>query len=177
MATLNLALNQPQVAVGLNTYTYTVPTGGAALYNVQFQGTFPRISQTSSGAAGSGVGLGAGRGGGTLGGFALGGGGAGDGAVGQGFGVDASGYQQPPAAASNASTTAAVNSSATVLVKNNGSTVYTAPTLLGNEITMKFRFPILLADADVVTVVVASSAAIDTPANVIQTTCSIGQGA
>ena len=177
MSTLNLTLEQPQVAVGLNTYTYTVPSGAGGIYNVKFQGTFPLTSPISSSNAGSGQGLGAGVGGGTLGGFALGGGGAGDGAVGQGFGADTSGYQQPPAAASNVTNTAAVNSGASVLVKQNGGTVYTAPALVGNDTTLEFRYSQLFAAADVITIVVASSAAIDTPLNVIKTTCSIGQGA
>lgn len=39
-----LLLNQPLVTAALDTLNYTVPTGGAGIYNVQFQGTNPASS-------------------------------------------------------------------------------------------------------------------------------------
>lgn len=106
-----LLINQPFVLAGLPTWTYTVPTGGAGLYNVHVEST------------------------------------------------------EGPA------------SGVSLLVKNNGSTVYTAPVLGVAQGAIQFKKSLLLAAADVVTVVMASASAVDNQLNSVKTTCTIGQGA
>ena len=175
-----LILNQPYVNVGLDTMTYTiVPTltnpAGAGIYNVAVQVTVPSYLATGSG-AGSGQGLGAGKGGGDAAGFARGGLGAGDGAIGQGFGADLSGYQQPPAAGSNQTSGSAISSSLSVVVNQNGTPVYTMPALTPTEGAFQFKTDILCANSDVITVVLSSSGAPDKLLNTVQSTITIGQG-
>ena len=89
-----LILNKPFVTVGLDTFNYTVPTGGDGIYSLEFAGTMPTAWPTGDG-VGSGTGLGSGAGGGGNG-FSGGGRGLGEGGSGYGFGVG-SGYPQPPA--------------------------------------------------------------------------------
>lgn len=105
-----LILNQPRVDVGLTTSTYTVPTGGAGIYNVALQST-----------------------------------------------------EIPPSGIS-------------IIVNKNASPVYTAPTLVPTQSSIQFKFPILLADADVITVVASSSNANDTLLNSVKTNTSIVLG-
>ncbi len=105
-----LILNTPRVDVGLTTSTYTVPTGGAGLYNVRVQATEVPVS-----------GL-------------------------------------------------------TIVVNQNGSPVYTAPVISPTQIAQQFKTSLLLADADVVTVVASSSAANDLLLNSVKINTSIGLG-
>lgn len=86
-----LFLNVPRVDVGLTTSTYTVPTGGAGLYNVECQ-----VSEV------------------------------------------------PPSGLS-------------IVVNKNGSPTYTSPTITPTQSAQQFRTSLLLADADVVTVVATGS--------------------
>lgn len=166
-----LLVNQTQVFNGLGTLTFTVPTTGA--YNVQFQTTVPEALATGD-AAGSGTGLGAGTGGGGTG-FTGGDLGTGHGGVGQGFGTGNS-YQQPPASGSNETSGAAVNSALVVLVKNNGATVFTAPTLTATQSSLQFKYSFLATAADSVTVVLSSVNASDNALNGVTSNISIGQG-
>ncbi len=168
-----LITNQPQVFNGLGTLTYTVPTTGN--YNVQYQVTVPEAVATGDG-AGSGQGLGSGVGGGKLAQFSLGGGGTSDGSVGQGFGSDSSGYNQPPSYGSNATSGAAVSSGVSVVVKQNGSTIYTMPSLTATQSAAQFKYSFQATAADSITVVIASSTASDEGLNGVQSIVSVGQG-
>ncbi len=168
-----LLLNQSFVSVGLTAMTYTIPVTGQ--YNVSFSTTVPQAAATGDG-SGSGTGLGSGAGGGTLGGFSLGGGGLGDGAVGQGFGDDLAGYPQPLAAGSNETSGAVVSSSLVVVVNKNGSPVYTAPALAAGQSALQFKFDLMCAATDIITVVLSSSAPVDNALNNIKSIVSIGQG-
>lgn len=77
-------------------------------------------------------------------------------------------------------TTEVPASGVSMLVKKNGSTVYTADALSPTQGGAKFRFGLLLAAADVLTVVMASSQSaagdIDNQLNSVKTTVSIMQG-
>lgn len=106
---LNLIANQPQVSVGLPTFTYTIPSAGIYFASVQTSENVP--------------------------------------------------------------------SSVAILVKNNGSTVYTAPTLSPTQGALQFKYAQLYAASDVLTVVVSSGAAIDNKLNTVQVTCAVGLGA
>lgn len=167
-----LLLNQSQVFVGLGTLTFTVPTTGN--YNVQFQCTVPEAVLTGGNNAGSGQGLGAGTGGGGEG-FTGGDLGTGHGGVGQGFGAS-NGYQQPPAAGSNASTGTSVSSGLSVVVNQNGSPIYTAPTFAPTESAMQFKYSFQATAADSITVVLSSSTASDKTLNGLQSITSIAAG-
>lgn len=166
-----LILNQNQVWNGLGTLTYTVATTGN--YNVQVQTTYPAWATEGDG-AGSGTGLGSGTGGGGEG-FTGGDLGAGHGGVGQGFGAG-NGYQQPSVYGSNETTVAGVTSGLSILVKKNGSTVYTASTPAVVQSAQQFKFSFQATAADSITVVFASSAAPDKTLNAIVSNVSIGQG-
>lgn len=131
----------------------------------------------TDGASGNGSGHGNGAGGGTLGEFSLGGGGLGDGAVGQGFGAGSSGYNQPSVNITTPTSVAAILSGLTVLVKQNGSTIYTAPVFAGEQSALQFKTSFPVTAADSITVVFGSSNAADTvPLNVIQANVSIWNG-
>lgn len=108
---LPLILNQPQVSVGLVTFAYTVPSGGAGLYNVHVECT-----------------------------------------------------EVPPSGIS-------------ILVKKNGSTIYTAPVISPTQNALQFKTHMLLADSDAITVVMASAESIDNQLNTVKTSCTIAQGA
>lgn len=166
-----LILNQPQVFVGLGTLTYTVVTTGA--FNVQFRATVPQQVLEGDG-AGSGTGLGSGTGGGGQG-FVLGDRGTGYGGVGQGFGT-ANNYQQPPSAGSNQSTFPAVTSGLVVVVNNNGSPIYTANAIAGNQSQLEFKYSFLATAADSITVVLTSAVADDALLNSVKSTTTIGEG-
>ena len=105
-----LFLNVPRVDVGLVTDTYTVPTGGAGLYNVAAQVT-----------------------------------------------------EIPPSGLS-------------VVVNKNGSPVYTAPAVTPTQSALQFKTSQLLADADVITVVLSSSTANDLLLNSVKTNVAITLG-
>lgn len=130
----------------------------------------------TDGATGSGSGYGSGSGGGTLGGFALGGGGLSDGSKGQGFGSANSGYNQPPAYTNTPTSYAGILSSLSVVVKQNGTTVFTAPTIEGDQSEVKFQYSFPATAADSITVVLSSSNASDEAMNVIQAVVSVGSG-
>lgn len=168
-----LILNQNQVFNGLGTLTFTVPTTGN--YNVQYQGTVPEAVPVDAG-AGSGVGLGSGAGGGDATGFAKGGNGTGQGGVGQGFGAVPNNYNQPSSYGSNATPGAAVSSALVVLVKNNGSTIFTAPVLSATQSSLQFKYSFQATAADSVTVVLSSANASDAVLNGLTSNISIGQG-
>lgn len=169
-----LFLNQPYVSVGLSTYTFTIPSAG--LYTVVFESTIPQADPTGDG-AGSGQGLGSGKGGGDQYGFAKGGGGLGTGSQGDGFGPDNSGYQQPPAAGSNATSGPAIESSLVVLVKQNGSTVLTAPAIaVPDQSNLRFKLTLNCAAADAIEIDMTSSNAADNLLNSLKTSAAINQG-
>lgn len=166
-----LILNQNQIWNGLGTLTYTIPTTGN--YNVQVQTTFPEALAQGSG-AGSGKGLGAGTGGGGEG-FTGGDLGTGHGGVGQGFGTG-NGYQQPPSAPSNQTSGTAVSSALVILVKKNGSTIYTATSPTVTQSAFQFKYSFQAAAADAITVVLSSVNASDNTLNGVSSNISIGQG-
>ena len=103
-----LLLNQPLIS-GLDTWNYTVPTGGAGAYSVHAEIT-----------------------------------------------------EVPP-------------TGLTAIVKKNGSTIFTAPTISPTQIAQQFKFGFLVADADAISVVIASSTAIDLVANNVKATVTIQQ--
>lgn len=63
-----------------------------------------------------------------------------------------------------------------ILVKKNNVTQFTAPTIQQDQIAQQFKFGMLLAAADVVTVVMASAAAVDNAINNVKSTVTIQQG-
>lgn len=68
-------------------------------------------------------------------------------------------------------------SGVSVLVKKNGSTIFTAPTLTPTQSAMQFNTgPKSFAAADVITVVIASTDAIDNQLNTVKNIVSIEQG-
>lgn len=64
-----------------------------------------------------------------------------------------------------------------VVVNKNGSPAYTAPAVTPTQSAFQFKTSLLLADADVVTVVLASSTSNDLLLNSVKTNVSIGLGA
>lgn len=105
-----LFINQPFVLAGVNTWTYTVPTGAAGPYSVHME-----LSEV------------------------------------------------PPTGLS-------------ILVKKNNVTQFTAPAISATQIAQQFKFGLLLAASDVLTVVMASSAAVDNALNNVKSTVTIQQG-
>lgn len=166
-----LVLNQTQVWNGLGTLTFTVPTTGN--YNVQVSTSYQAWA-TEGSFAGSNQGLGAGTGGGGTG-FVLGDQGLGQGGVGQGFGAT-NGYQQPPAAASNQTSNAGVQSGLSIVVKQNGTTIYTASSPAIVQSAQQFKYSFQATANDSITVVFASSTASDKTLNAIVSNVSVGQG-
>lgn len=166
-----LILNKPQVWNGLGTLTYTVVTTGS--FNVTCNITVPEAVLEGDG-AGSGTGLGAGTGGGGQG-FILGDRGTGYGGVGQGFGTG-NNYQQPPSAGSNQSTYPAISSGVSILVKKNGTTIFTAGTFTATQSAQQFKYSFQATAADSITVVLASSTASDNGLNGVKSIISIGEG-
>ena len=161
---------------GSSTFSPTYQTTGAqqALGNGQLGLGFG--GSNTDGASGNGSGLGAGSGGGTLGGFSEGGGGLGDGAKGLGFGADNSGYNQPSAFVNAPTSFAGVLSTLSILVKQNGSTIYTAPAIAGNQSGLEFKTSFLANASDSITVVLSSSLAADNALQAIKANVSIGVG-
>jgi hypothetical protein len=128
-------------------------------------------------ASGFASGYGAGAGGGDAAGFARGGLGTGDGAVGQGFGPAVTGYQQPPVDIHESQTaTGPVTSSLVITVKQNGTTIYTAPTPTPSQNAIQFKTDFPCTAADSITVNFTSSNANDEQLSGIQANVSIGQG-
>jgi hypothetical protein len=73
-------------------------------------------------------------------------------------------------------TTVAPSSGLRITVKQNGTTVYTAPTLSPTQTALQFQTDILCAVADVITVNLTSSTSVDEMLNTIQTTVQIMNG-
>lgn len=63
-----------------------------------------------------------------------------------------------------------------VVVSKNGSPIFTAPTIAPTQIAQQFRVGFLAANTDVITVVLASSSAIDNQYNTVKSSISIGGG-
>lgn len=189
MANLNLILNQPQVATGLQTWAFTIPTTGP--YSILVSSTFPGADAVNAAAtqtagagnntqvqqpfgAGSGMGLGAAPGGGGEG-FVSGDGGTGSGGVGQGFGTG-NNYQQPPADGSNAVYQSPTTSGLQILVKQNNVTGFTFsnPGLIQSAAQFKYQF--LATAADAILVVASSSVSTDKQLSGVTTIVSIQAG-
>lgn len=149
-----LQLNKSQVFVGTGTLTYTVLTAGT--YTVGAQITVPQAVATGDG-AGSGTGLGSGAGGGDPAGFSRGGIAGTTGATGRGFGSVANLYPQPPLYGSNQTSGAALSPSLTVTVNQNGTPIYTAPTLGVAQSALQFKTSFQAAASDVITVGIGST--------------------
>lgn len=130
----------------------------------------------SDNASGNGSGYGSGAGGGTLGGFAQGGGGLGAGDKGLGFGAASSGYNQPYPVVNAPTSFAAILSSLSIVVNQNGSPVYTAPTIAGIQSALEFKAPLLVNAGDTITVVFSSALAADEALNVIKANLAIQVG-
>lgn len=128
----------------------------------------------SDGASGTN-GYGSGAGGGELSGFAVGGSGS-AGHTGQGFGATNSGYNQPITNVTTPTTVAGAASALVILVKQNGTTVFTAPTFAPTQSAMQFKYDALFTAADVITVTLTSANASDKLLNSTQLTVSIGTG-
>jgi len=64
----------------------------------------------------------------------------------------------------------------TLVVNKNASPVFTAPVITPTQSAQQFKFDIILADADVVTVVATGTAGIDDALNNVKINTSIGQG-
>jgi hypothetical protein len=129
---------------------------------------------TNDNATGYSTGYGAGAGGGDAAGMARGGLGTSDGAVGQGFGPNNSGYQQPPTDIHSSQTTGpAVSSGLVVTILDGVTLLYTSPTLSPTQSSLEFKYSLQATAADSITIVFTSSNASD--ANLVANV-SIGQG-
>jgi hypothetical protein len=106
-------------------------------------------------------------------GFSAGGLALGNGAKGQGFGAVPNNYNQPSPQGSNATSGPAVSSSLVILVKQNGSTVFTAPAISPTQSALQFNFDLLCALNDALQVVLSSSNPSDELLNSVQSTVSI----
>ena len=165
-----LLLNVPQVNVGLPVLSFTVPS--ASIYRISAQVTVPSAVATGDG-GGSGQGLGSGAGGGDPAGFSQGGLGLGKGGVGQGFGAQPNNYNQPSPQGSNATSGPAVSPSLSIVIRQNGSVVYTAPTISPTQSALQFNFDLLCAAADALTVTLSSSNPNDKLLNSVQSNVQI----
>jgi hypothetical protein len=176
-----LTLNQPQVAVGLQTFTFTVPSTvpggytGGGVYNAQVQVTFPEAVATGT-SAGSGSGLGAGAGGGGEG-FTGGDLGTGHGGVGQGFGPG-NGYQQPPTYISTNAQGPSVSSDLqiTVVDTTSSTTIYTSTLPTVTQSSLQFKVYFQPAIGDTITITFTSSNASDKVLNGLISQVTISQG-
>lgn len=63
-----------------------------------------------------------------------------------------------------------------IVINKNGSPVYTAPVITPTQSALQCKVDLLLTAADVITVVLSSSAPIDNQLNSLKTTVSIGDG-
>jgi hypothetical protein len=63
-----------------------------------------------------------------------------------------------------------------VVVNNNGTPIYTAPTITPTQSAQQFKTSFLANTADVITVVVSSSTPIDLLLNTVKSVITIGQG-
>lgn len=176
---------------GLGTsFPNTAATGTASTNPTTMAETTPNLPSVATGSGVTGLGFGgsendgatgvnghgAGVGGGTLAEFDKGGGGTGDGDVGQAFGADTSGHPQPLAFVTTPTTVAGLASGLSITVKDNGSTVYTAPTLGQFQSALQFKRDFQFTSGHTVTVVFASSTASDEQLAGITSTLCIGDG-
>lgn len=168
-----LILNQPQVGVGLQTFTQTIPAAGQ--YNAQCQINVPEAVATGT-SAGSGAGLGAGAGGGGEG-FTGGDLGSGHGGVGQGFGAG-NGYQQPPANVTSNPQGPAVSTglSLTVVNTTTSTTIFTMTGFTVTQSFQKFKVNFQAAASDVITITYSSSTVSDKTFNGLVSTTTVAQG-
>jgi len=160
-------------ALGLGFQNVTTGTFGGFDAGGSGGGTLGSVSDNASG---TGSGSGNGAGGGTLAEFSQGGGGLGDGSTGQGFGPSNSGYNQPSVNVTTPVSYAAILSGLSVLVKQNGTTVYTAPTFEGNQEALQFKTSFAVTAADSITVVFSSSTLSDEQLQGIKANVSIWNG-
>lgn len=164
------------VSGGSSTFSPTYQTTGAQQGLGNGQQGLGFGGSTTDGASGNGSGLGSGAGGGVLGGFSLGGGGASDGNKGGAFGADNSGYNQPSAYVNTPTSFAGILSQLAIVVKKNGSTVFTAPTIEGIQKGLQFSTSFLATAADLITVVFSSSLSADEQLIAIQANVNIVVG-
>jgi hypothetical protein len=177
-----LQLGQNTVQVGLGTLTFTVPATVSSLntpvvnipFSVRCQVSVPNAAQQGS-QSGSGLDGGNGASGGKQGigqgsNLSLGNGGLG---LGSGAGASSddaslSGYPQA----------SAVNSGLSIVVKQNGTTVFTAPAFptASRQGALQFKTTLLCNAADVLTVVFSSSTASDEQLQGINANVSVQQG-
>lgn len=165
---LILELNKPQVAINLDSFTFTVPADG--VYNVAFLATVPAAPAEGYG-AGSGQGHGAGAGGGFVG-FIGGAFGPGFGGVGQGFGPSDN-YAHSLPDVKTPSSFPPVTSLLSVAVKVNAVTIYTTPALGETQSAFEFKLAFPANANDVIEIVPSSLAPFDVVAKM---TASVNQG-
>jgi len=67
-------------------------------------------------------------------------------------------------------------STLSVVVNQNGSPIFTAPTITPTQIAQQFKIPVVGTATDTISVVVSSSAATDKQLNSVKTTITIQQG-
>lgn len=72
--------------------------------------------------------------------------------------------------------TAPLASSLSIVINQNGTPVYTAPAFTPTQTALQFRFDFLPTAADLMTIVLSSSAPVDNQANVIKSIVSTGLG-
>ena len=161
-------------ALGLG-FSDTVPSGAFGGFDGGGSGG-GASGAVNDNASGSGSGYGAGAGGGTLAEFSQGGGGLGDGSTGQGFGASSSGYNQPPAYTNTPTSFAGILSTLSIVVNQNGTPVYTMPTIAGRMETAQFYTNLLCNANDSITIVFSSSLAADQALNAIKANVSIEIG-
>jgi hypothetical protein len=103
---------------------------------------------------------------------------SGAGAVGQGFGLAADGYQQPPVDVHSNPQGAAIASSLVITVVNTttSTTILTAPALNPSQSALEFKVGFQAATNDVITITYSSSAASDKILNGLQSITTIQQG-
>lgn len=63
-----------------------------------------------------------------------------------------------------------------VVVNDNGSPIFTAPTIGQTQSAQKFKFSFLATETHVITIVISSVAASDQPINNVKSIISIGEG-
>ena len=176
---------------GLGTAFPNVPANSASGVNpTTMAESTPNLPSVSAGNGAKGLGFGGtandnatgqngygnGAGGGDVTNFAGGGNGTSDGGVGQGFGAVPNNYNQPSALVTTPTSVAGLSSALVILVKQNGTTVYTAPALTPTQSAVQFKYSQPFTVSDVVTVTFSSANASDALLNGTQLTVSLGQG-
>jgi hypothetical protein len=186
MATI-LTVEQTQTNLGISTLTCNIPSTG--IYNVKvFAEVYKAAQQGADAGAGSDKGLGVSGGVSGIaaslpptalgqGGLGLGfGGSVTDGATGLINGYGATGIANASVIPVNdivPNSIAAVSSALVILVKKNGATIFTAPTLSDVQRSVQFQFVFAATAADVITIVPSSANASDAS---VRITASVGAG-